>query len=105
MVARGNRRTTKMMSIMLKLKYEMVVSLVSDKKGWSEQKFDIHKSWVIPEMSSSIPSSHPTFLTNALTPLTHNNPNFRARTVSIPSLKTTVRCTSSQHHQQHQSPR
>ncbi|ESW26734.1 hypothetical protein PHAVU_003G143600 [Phaseolus vulgaris] len=50
-------------------------------------------------MSITIPSSHHTFLTNALTPLTHN-PNFRARTVSIPSLKTTA-----QHHQQHQSPR
>ncbi|XP_014507233.1 uncharacterized protein LOC106766950 [Vigna radiata var. radiata] len=41
-------------------------------------------------MLTTIPSSHHTFLT----PLTHNNQNFRAR-----ALKTTVRCTSSEHHQ------
>ncbi|BAT76754.1 uncharacterized protein LOC124825723 [Vigna umbellata] len=44
-------------------------------------------------MLTTIPSSHHTFLTN--------NPKFRARarTVSTPSLKTTVRCSSSEHHQ------
>ncbi|CAJ1941821.1 unnamed protein product [Sphenostylis stenocarpa] len=55
-------------------------------------------------MSTTIPSSHQTFLTNALTPLLTHNRKFRTRSVSIPSLKTTVCCTSPQHDQQHQPP-
>ncbi|KAG4959110.1 hypothetical protein HKD37_13G036305 [Glycine soja] len=51
---------------------------------------------------SSIASSHQSFLTNALIPLTHN-PKFRT-TVHFPSSLKTVSCSSPQHEQQ-QSPR